>query len=54
MAKTAKAEAPAKAAKEKSAARDFVLFVTEGAGRVALEKFGFRPPAARPPKERHK
>jgi len=43
-----------KAAKEKSAARDFVLFVTEGAGRVALEKFGFRPPAARPPKERHK
>jgi molybdate transport system substrate-binding protein len=33
-----------KIAKEKSAAQDFVLFITEGPGRAPLEKFGFRPP----------
>jgi molybdate transport system substrate-binding protein len=44
-----------KAAKAKSAAQDFVFFVTEGAGRASLEKFGFRPPSAPPaPGERRK
>jgi molybdate transport system substrate-binding protein len=42
-----------KAAKEKSAAQDFVLFVTEGLGRDLLAQFGFRPPSARTPAGRH-
>ena len=44
-----------KAAKEKSAAENFVKFVTEGSGRSVLEQFGFQPPPApTPPTERHK
>src|SRR5260221_3096599 len=33
-----------KTAKEKSAAGEFVKFVTEGGGRPLLEQFGFQPP----------
>jgi molybdate transport system substrate-binding protein len=43
-----------KAAREKSAARDFVLFVTEGPGRRLLAQSGFRPPPAPTPAGRHK
>jgi molybdate transport system substrate-binding protein len=44
-----------KAAREKSLARDFVRFVTEGSGRELLQKFGFHPPPAPgEPRERHK
>ena len=43
-----------KAAKEKSAAEDFVKFVTEGPGRALLAQFGFQPPPPPAPAERHK
>jgi molybdate transport system substrate-binding protein len=33
-----------KSAKEESAAKDFVTFVTQGPGRAVLAKFGFQPP----------
>jgi len=37
-----------KAAQEKSAAEDFVKFVTEGPGRALLAQFGFQPPPPSP------
>jgi molybdenum ABC transporter, periplasmic molybdate-binding protein len=43
-----------KAAKEKSAARDFVLFVTEGPGHALLAQFSLRPASAQTPAGRHK
>jgi ABC-type molybdate transport system substrate-binding protein len=44
-----------KAAKEESAAEDFVKFVTEGPGRQLLEQAGFQPPPpSKEPKEGHK
>lgn len=43
-----------KSAQQKSAAYDFVKFVSEGPGRALLDQFGFRPPAPVPSGESHK
>jgi len=44
-----------KAAKEKSAAEDFIEFVSEGPGRALLQQYGFQPPPAHSePTTRHK
>ena len=43
-----------KSAKEKSAAYDFVKFVSEGSGRALLDQFGFQPPSPIRSGESHK